>query len=60
MVIQPIDEFIDDYSPVEKRAFRDSAEHANDKKVAFYEKQEELSDMQVRDLLNKSEDGYQR
>lgn len=50
-VVQPVDDVIKDISQVEMRAYIDICEHAGGSVVKVYDKQELLTDEQVKEIL---------
>jgi len=53
ILIQPVDDVIKEISQVEHRAYADAAEHAGGAYVVIYDKQEKLTDEQVKELISK-------
>jgi hypothetical protein len=49
MIFQPLDESVFEYSQVEKRAFRDSCEHAGAAELYMYFGRDKLSDQAITD-----------
>jgi hypothetical protein len=49
MILQPLEDSVVDYSPVEKRAFLDSCEHAGAAEIYLYFGRDRLSDQAITD-----------
>lgn len=52
MIFQPLEESVFEYSQVEKRAFRDSCEHAGAAELYLYFGRDKLSDETIMDGIN--------